>query len=193
MKKKKVLIFMADSDTEKTSCCGFADAYEKGLRESGYEVRRVNIGDLKFDPILHKGYRVIQELEPDLLKLQDDFRWMEHLVLFYPNWWGTMPALLKGVFDRFYIPGFAFRFNKTGFGWHALLKGRTARVYIVMASNPWVQRILFGDNSNEIRLAILGFAGIKTKVTKIGELKNVSPEKRAKLEAEFFAWGKKAK
>lgn len=104
-----------------------------------------------------------------------------------------MPALLKGVFDRFYIPGFAFRFNKNGFGWQALLKGKTGRVYIAMASNPWAQRILFGDNSNEIRSAILGFAGIKTKVTKIGELKNVTPERRVKLEARFYEWGKRAR
>ncbi|MFA5841674.1 MAG: NAD(P)H-dependent oxidoreductase [Candidatus Paceibacterota bacterium] len=190
--KKKILVFLGDSDKEMTSCGGFADAYEKGAKEAGHEVRRVNIGEMKFDPILHHGYRVIQTLEPDLLKLQDDFRWAEHIAFFYPNWWGTMPALLKGLFDRFYIPGFAFRFNKNGFGWHALLKGRTAHVFITMGSSPWMQRILFGDNSNEIRLAILGFAGIRTKISKIGNLKGITPEKRTKLEAKFFAWGKKA-
>ena len=192
MRKKRVLVFLGDSDNEKTSCGGFADAYERGAREAGHEVRRVNIGEMKFDPILHHGYRIIQPLEPDLLKLQDDFRWAEHIALFYPNWWGTMPAILKGLFDRFYIPGFAFRFNKNGFGWHALLKGRTAHVFIAMGSSPWIQRLLFGDNSNEIRSAILGFAGIRTTVTKIGGMKNVSPERRARLEKKFLRWGANA-
>ncbi|MEK7129079.1 MAG: NAD(P)H-dependent oxidoreductase, partial [Patescibacteria group bacterium] len=83
MTKKKILILLGHSDNE-TTCGSFATAYEEGAKETGYEVKRVNLGDLKFDPILHKGYKVIQELEPDLLALQNDFRWAEHIVLFYP-------------------------------------------------------------------------------------------------------------
>lgn len=189
---KKVLVFLGHSDKE-TNCGSFATAYEEGARKAGYEVRRVNIGDLKFDPILHKGYKVIQELEPDLIKLQDDFRWANHIVLFYPNWWGTMPAILKGLFDRFYLPGFAFRFWKSGFGWDKLLKGRTGRVFITMDSPPMLSRILFGDNSNEIRSAIFGFAGIKTHVTKIGPLKNASPEKKECWRKKIFKMGERAR
>lgn len=191
MIKKKVLILLGHGDKE-TTCGLFASAYEEGAQTSGHDVRRVNIGDLKFDPILHKGYKVIQELEPDLLSLQNDFRWAEHIVLFYPNWWGTMPAILKGLFDRFFLPGFAFRFWKSGYGWDKLLKGRTGRVFINMDANPWITRILFGDNSNEIRNSIFGFAGIKTRVTKIGPLKEVTPEKKENWKKMVFEMGKKA-
>lgn len=192
MTKKKILVFLGHSDRE-TTCGAFADAYEQGARESGYEVRRVNIGDLSFDPILHKGYKVIQELEPDLLKLQDDFRWADHIALFYPNWWGTMPAILKGLFDRFYIPGFAFKFYKDKLGWQKLLKGRTGRVFINMDSSPMLSRIFFGDNSNEIRSAILGFAGIKTHVTKVGPLKNISLAKKEAWKKKIYEMGKRGK
>ena len=104
-----------------------------------------------------------------------------------------MPAILKGLFDRFFIPGFAFRFNKDKWGWQALLGGRTGRVVITMDQSPMLSRILFGDNSNEIRSAILGFAGVNTKVTKLGPLKNCTPEKKITLDKKLFEMGKRAK
>lgn len=192
MAKKKILVLLGHPDKE-TRCGMFADTYENGARAAGYEVRRVNIDELDFDPILHKGYKVIQALEPDLIKLQDEFRLADHICLVYPNWWGTMPAILKGLFDRFYLPGFAFRFWENGFGWDKLLKGKTGRVFITMDSNPWIARILFGDNSNEIRSAIFGFAGIKAHITKIGPLKGASPEKIERWKKKIFEMGKRAK
>ncbi|MEK7593588.1 MAG: flavodoxin family protein, partial [Patescibacteria group bacterium] len=81
---------------------------------------------------------------------------------------------------------------KSGYGWDKLLKGRTGRVFINMDANPWITRILFGDNSNEIRNSIFGFAGIKTRVTKIGPLKEVTPEKKENWKKMVFEMGKKA-
>lgn len=190
MKKKKIFILLGHPD-KKTSCGYFADQYEKGAREAGYEVRRINIGDLRFDPILHKGYKVIQELEPDLLKVQEDIRWCEHFVIFYPSWWSTMPALLKGMFDRVWLPGFAFHFHKNGMGWDRLLRGRTARVIVTSNSPPLVARILFGDTTNEIRLGVLWFAGFRTRITKIGPMRDITEGKRAVFGEKVYHLGRR--
>lgn len=180
MKTKKILIFLGHPDKE-TLNGAMASAYERGARAAGHEVKRINLGDLVFDPILHKGYKAIQELEPDLKRVQEELRWCDHFVLFYPNWFISMPALLKGMFERMWLPGFAYRFKKNGMGWEKLLKGRTACVYITMNSIPFMERLLLGDFTNEIQYGLLGFAGFDTKVHKFGPVEKISPVKADRL------------
>src|SRR5574337_574312 len=131
--KKKILLLLGHPDTTDTRSGQLALLYETAAKRSGHEVRRFNLGAMRFDPILHKGYKTIQELEPDLKAFQDALRWCDHFVVIYPNWWGTMPALLKGLFDRAWLPGTCFNFYKTGirghFGmWKPMMKNKTARV-----------------------------------------------------------------
>lgn len=179
MSTKKIYILMGNPDKDGTLSNELADSYEQGAKAAGHEVRRANIGDLQFDPILHKGYREIQQLEPDLLKVQEDMKWADHLVLAYPIWWSATPALLKGMFDRLWLPGFAFRFHKHNLGWDKLMKGKTARVITGSNLHPLLIRVLFGDFTNEVGHATLGFAGYKVSFTEIGNSEHLSAEKRA--------------
>jgi len=193
MKTKKILVFLGQEDKE-TYCGALADSYEKGAREAGHEVKRMNIGDLKFDPLLHHGYKTIQALEPDLIAVQEAMKWAEHIVFVYPMWWSAMPAILKGMIDRMFIPGFAYHFHKHNMGWHGLLHGKSARVVITMDSWPMVQRFLFGDSTNEISRAILGFSGIHpVKVKKIGPVKDFNDAHKAAWVATLEKWGRKGK
>lgn len=169
MTSKRIYILMGNPDKEGTLSAEVADAYQREAQAAGHEVRRANLGDLSFDPILHKGYKVIQELEPDLKKVQEDMRWADHFVLIYPLWWAGMPALLKGLFDRMWLPGFAFRFWKNGLGWDKPMKGKTARVVILSKNWPTLERFLFGDFKNEIGRALLGFSGYKVRITEFGD------------------------
>lgn len=191
MEKKKIFILLGHPDKE-TKCGYFADSYEKGAKEGGYDIRRVNIGDLKFDPVLHKGYKVIQELEPDLTMVQDNIKWADHFVIFYPSWWSTMPALLKGMLDRMWLPGFAFNFNKNSLGWIKRLKGRSALVAVSSDSHPIIARIIMGDSTNEIKRGVLKFAGFSpVNILKIGPLKNISQEKKERWGRKLFELGKR--
>src|SRR3989338_3975857 len=192
MKKKKIFVLIGHPSSESLSA-ELATSYVYGAKEGGYEVRRTNLGELSFDPILHKGYREKQELEPDLLKLQGDIKWADHFVIIYPAWWSTMPALLKGMFDRMWLPKFAYQFYREGpfkdLMWRRLMKGKTARVFVLSDSPPILARLMFGDTTNEIRRGILWFAGFRVRVKKVGPLKFITPRGVEGLRRKFHRWG----
>ena len=171
---KKILVFLGNPSTDSYSG-RLADAYEEGARSGNFEVERINIQNLQFDPILHLGYREIQALESDLKMVQEKINWADHIVIVYPNWWCSMPAALKGLFDRLWLPGFAFNFDKETKKLIKRLKGKTARVIIVAGTHsPFMTWWKFGDYTNEIVHGILGFAGIRASVTPFGPAEKVS-------------------
>lgn len=193
MQSKNIVVLCGHPDAD-TFTGSILDQYQAAAEEAGHQVRRFNLGEMQFDPILHKGYKEIQQLEPDLVMLQDAIRECDHLVIGYPNWWCTMPALLKGLFDRFWLPGFAFNFNKETKRVEAHLKGKTARVYVLSGSHsPFKTWWQFGDYTNEIQYGILEFAGIKTTVTTYGPCEKVDDMCRNGWLKSVAAHGKAAK
>ena len=188
---KKILVLLGNPDKD-TFTGKVSDRYESAARAAGHEVIRVNIGDLQFDPVLHKGYKEIQSLEPDLVALQEKFTWADHIFIAYPNWWCSMPAILKGLFDRMWLPGFAFNFDKATKKLIKRLSGKTARVVIVAGTHsPFMTWWRFGDYTNEIQYGILDFAGIKTKVSAYGPCDRVSDVCRENWLQEIEELGKK--
>lgn len=193
MKTKKIVVICGNPDSDSFTG-SLLDHYQASAEDAGHEVKRFNLGDMKFDPILHKGYKEIQALEPDLITLRDAITECDHLVIAYPNWWCTMPALLKGLFDRFWLPGFAFNFNKETKKIEQHLTGKTSRVFILSGSHsPFKTWWKFGDYTNEIQYGILEFAGIKSRVTAYGPCEKVGDVCRNKWITQVEALGKAAK
>jgi len=191
-KPRKVFILLGHPDNDSFNFT-LADEYERGALEAGHEVRRMNIGDMKFDPVLHSGYRLIQELEPDLIFFQENVNWCDHFVVFYPSWWSSMPAVLKGLFDRAWLPGFAYKFT-SDFAWQRLFKGKTAAMFVTSDTLPLAQRLIFGDTTNELKNGILWFSGFSpVKVRKIGYLKHFgSTGRRERIKAGVYRAGRRA-
>ncbi len=178
--EKKIFILLGHPDKD-TYSGAVADAYQEAAIEAGHQVVRSNLGELQFDPILHKGYKEIQALEPDLVAAQEAIKEADHVVVIYPNWWVTMPALLKGFFDRTWLPGFAFNFNKETKKIEQHLKGKTGRVIVLSGTHTFFQTWWkFGDFTNEIQHGILGFAGIKTAISVFGPCEKVDDTCRDK-------------
>lgn len=176
MRQKKIVILLGHTDTE-TVCCSLVGAYEEGARSAGHAITRFNIAEMKFDPILHNGYRTIQKLEPDLVRFQKALADADHFVIVYPNWWSGPPAIVKGFFDRVWLPGFAFKYIKFKNGrhtpfWHRLLRGKTAHVIVTTGFHPLFLRVLYGHFMQEISIGILWFAGFKVRETVLGPVDN---------------------
>lgn len=170
---KKILILNGHPNHNSLSKA-LADRYFQGASRNGNEVKVINLNELKFDPILHKGYQEIQQLEPDLINAQNDITWANHLVLIFPIWWSSPPALLKGFIDRVFIPGFAFKYHPGKTMWDKLLKGRTSEIILTTdAPNWWNKWILNDPAINMMKKGVLEFSGFKvTKVVSLAEIKN---------------------
>ena len=156
------------------------DTYESAAKEAGAEIRRIDLNKLKFDPILWEGYDEIQELEPDLKKAQEDILWSEHIVIVFPTWWASLPAILKGFIDRTFLPGFAFNYVKGKLLPKQHLKGRTAHLIITMGGPSILYRLIGAPGMRLIKTGTLGFCGIKTK--KVTLLGSIRPENTKNME-----------
>jgi putative NADPH-quinone reductase len=192
--KKKVLIILGHPD--KTSLCSaLAASYREGAQEAGAEIREIFLGDLQFDPVLRRGYKEIQELEPDLLTSQESIKWADHLVWVYPIWWGTMPALLKGFLDRTFLPGFAFKYRENSPWWDRYLTGRSARMIVTLDAPVFYDWLMYGAGGRRtMKNAVLKFCGIKpVGVTTFGSVKSSDAAKRRKWLATVNELGKRLK
>tara|TARA_R100000005_G_C4997297_1_gene204021 strand:+ start:2376 stop:2960 length:585 start_codon:yes stop_codon:yes gene_type:complete len=172
MVMKKTLIINGHPDKESFSF-GISEAYKKGARKSGVEIKEINIRELNFNPNLQFGYRKRTELEPDLLDAQSKLEWADHLVWVYPVWWSSVPAIMKGFLDRVLLPGFAFSKREKSLLCSPRLNGKTARIICTMDQPTWYYKLIYrGPSHNAMKRGTLKFIGVKkVKITAIGPIR----------------------
>lgn len=92
-----------------------------------------------------------------------------------------MPALLKGLFDRVLLPGYAFRYRRDSVWWDRLLAGRSARVITTLDTPPWYYRWIYRDPGiAQIRATILAFCGFRpVKISRLGAVRSSTPAQRS--------------
>ena len=75
----------------------------------------------------------------------------EALVLVYPAWWYGMPAMLKGYFDRVWLPGVAFDVQPDGRVSTDRLKSlRRIVVITTYGGSWWMVRLATGDPARRL-------------------------------------------
>src|SRR5215470_1945688 len=83
-----------------------------GLKVSGHDVDDLDLYSEQFEPVLtlseREAYYKAGANFPGVAKYVERLRAAEALVLCFPTWWYGMPAILKGWFDRVWLPGVAF-------------------------------------------------------------------------------------
>ncbi|TWO72703.1 NAD(P)H-dependent oxidoreductase [Caenimonas sedimenti] len=181
---KRILIIQGHPDPDTNHLChALSGAYVDGAAEAGHTVRNIAVAQLEF-PLLRTRHEWEHgAVPPGLLQAQEDIRWAEHIVLFFPLWLGDMPALLKGFLEQVARPGFAFAYKD---GSAAMtekgLKGRSARVVVTMGMPALVYRWFYRAHSvKSLERNILGFVGMapvhETLVGLVGDLKPADARK----------------
>jgi putative NADPH-quinone reductase len=162
---KRILVILGHPSSN-SFCGALAERYAQSALRAGHEVRQLWLGTMSFDPVLREGYQQVQPLEADLRRAQADILWAEHLTLVYPIWWGGVPALLKGFFDRVFLPGFAFKYREGKAFPDKLLRGRSAHLLVTMDTPPWYYRWIYRmPGLHQIRKTTLAFCGIEPRRT----------------------------
>jgi len=98
----------------------------------------------------------------------------KRLIIIYPIWWGVMPAILKGFFDRTLTVGFAFKYK--GKIPKGLLKNK-AIVFQTMGGPRFLIRLMGNRPKKNISKDILGFCGISSRVYQFGSCTGVQKAK----------------
>jgi NAD(P)H dehydrogenase (quinone) len=174
-------------------CAALGEAYVRGAESAGHEVALFNTANMTFDPVLRGAYRKLQPLEPDLVAAHDAMKAADHMVLIFPLWMGTLPAIFKGFLERIVQPD-VFEPAKTG----QLVKpwrGKSARVVMTMGMPAFIYRWYFGAPALKmLKRHILHFLGAgPIRSTLLGSIESVSPERRTRWLADMEALGRAAR
>lgn len=163
---KRVLILSANP--KKDSFTGkLAETYASSAKEK-HSVKLMHISDLEFNLNLSNGFTEQQAMEDSLKTFQAAIEWCEHLVIFTPIWWGSIPAKFKGLIDRTFLPGFAFQYEKGKTIPKKLLKGKTARIFMTLDTPPWYYFLVQGAPAiKQLKTATLKFVGFKSVKNKM--------------------------
>jgi putative NADPH-quinone reductase len=193
---KKITIIQGHPDPNQAHLGhALATAYRKGAEQGGHEVRVITVAELDF-PLL-RSKRDWNEGQPvaDILAAQQAIAWADHLLICYPLWLGTMPALMKAFLEQALRPGFAIcKSDDRRKPWSELLSGRSARILITMGMPAWAYRWFFRAHSlKSLQRNILAFCGIKpVRTTLVGMVDEFDQQRMANWSARLTKLGRAA-
>ncbi len=192
---KKITIIQGHPDsTARHFGHELADAYARGAMAEGHEVRRIEVAQLDF-PILRNQVDWNSGSPPDTLyPSQEAIAWADHIVLVFPLWLGTMPALVKAFLEQVLRPGFALVYRGHRFPQKRLV-GKSARVVVTMGMPAFWYRWFFRAHGvRGLERSILGFCGIKpVRESLVGLMEATDATAREKWLGEMEKLGRQAR
>jgi putative NADPH-quinone reductase len=171
-----------------------AERYRDAASQAGHQVRLLRLADVDV-PLL----RTAEDFERGapsaaMVQAQESLLWAQHLVIVFPLWLGTVPALLKAFFEQVLRPGFAFAYQKKGFP-KRLLAGRSARIFVTMGMPGVFYRLVYRAHGlRSLERSILAFAGFgPIRATVIGNVEGLGAKGRARAIAELEQCARRAR
>jgi putative NADPH-quinone reductase len=159
-------------------CHALAQAYVEGARAGGHAASRIALADLDVAFLRTADEWRSGEPAPGIRDAQQAIAAADHVVIVYPLWLGSMPALTKAFFEQAFRPGFAV---KPEMGLRSgLLTGKSVRIVVTMGMPALVYRwFFFAHSLKSLERNILRFAGLgPIRETLIGGVESIGDEKR---------------
>lgn len=127
------------------------------LERAGHELVVKDLYREGFSPVLSaEERRAYEDVAADRRALAGELAALanaEGLLLIYPTWWYGLPAMLKGWFDRVWLPGVAFDLDsQRGISTHALSGIRRLMVVTTYGAPRWFIRLWMGDPGRKVVL-----------------------------------------
>lgn len=157
-----------------------ADAYRQGAEQAKHEVRIVRLAELAFPLLRSQSDYEKEEPVEAVRQCQHLMEWATHVVIFYPLWLGSMPAMLKALLEQMLRPGFAFSTRKLGRWPIKFMSGKSARIVVTMGMPALIYRWYFRAHSlRSLQRNILKFVGFRrVSSTIIGSVGNLTRAQR---------------
>jgi putative NADPH-quinone reductase len=190
--EKTVCILQGHPHSAKHLCHAVAEAYSDGAKAAGARVRRIDLGKIDI-PMLRNPADFALPPPEQIVAAQQAVAASNHLVVIYPLWLGTMPAVVKAFFEQLSRNEFAIKADAKG-GWpRQMLKGKSARVIVTMGMPAAAYKLMFGAHGvRGFESGILGMAGIApVRETLIGGVGTLNRTKAEALLARMRRLGEK--
>ena len=142
---------------EGSFCSAIREAVTSGLHNGGHEHKIIDLSKDGFDPVMREkdlkvfvqagreGEDGLDGVDPFVLRYRKKLHWAEHIVMIFPIWWMTMPAMVKGFIDKVIFPGVAYKMEDGKLV--SLLKGLKQVTVITTMNTPSdVYRNVFGNS-----------------------------------------------
>lgn len=168
---------------ETSYCAALAEAARRGLIAGGATVDVCDLYAEGFEPVMSRADRLGYHLRPDNHALAQGhvarLARADALILCFPAWINSPPAMMKGWLEKVMLPGVAFTLEG---GWRpALTHVRTLAAVVTYGGARW-RNWLAGDSARRIvTRAVWSYTGWRARVRYMAQygVDKSRPEDRA--------------
>lgn len=172
-----------------------ADAYAHGAGEGDHTVSRIDIASLPIE-FLRNAAEFAQPPGEAIIAERAKIAAADHVVLIYPLWMGSMPAIDKAFLEQISRGDFLMDVSGDANKWPVQkMKGKSVRLIVTMGMPGLAYRVMFGAHSlKAVEQGIFGMVGFKpVRHTILGMVEAVGAKGRARMMARVQALGQKAR
>lgn len=119
------------------------------LEKAGHEIRMIDLYAQGFEPAMsaeeRRGYHERDSNVIPVAEHVDAINWCQMIVFVYPTWWFGLPAMLKGWFDRVWVPHVTFEMPTESTGMKPNMQHIKKIAVVTTCGATWLVSKLMGE------------------------------------------------